>query len=45
VSSRGGEYGYDGCGEGDHTELAKEDEREDGKDEDDGGEESFPWSL
>ena len=37
----GGELGDDGCSEGDHPELAEEDEREDGEDEDDGGEDSF----
>ena len=37
----GGEYGYDGGGEGDHPELTEEDEREDGKDEDDCCEDSF----
>ena len=37
----GGQLGDDGRGEGDHPELTEEDEREDGEDEDDGGEDSF----
>ena len=37
----GGELGDDGRDEGNHPELAEEDEREDGGDEDDGSEDSF----
>ena len=37
----GGQFGDDGGEEGDHPELAEEDEGEDGEDEDCGGEDSF----
>jgi hypothetical protein len=37
----GGQLGDDGGEEGDHPELAKEDESKDGKDEDYGGKDTF----
>lgn len=42
---KGGELGDEQRGDGDHPELAKEDEGEDGKDEDEGGEDAFHGSL
>ena len=40
----GGEFGDDGREEGDHPELAEEDEGKDGEDEDRSGKDAFHWT-